>query len=150
MIGAQCLLKVTHGSLQQQKNIELEVKEPKTKLIKKKIVLMLLSDKQYVSTVIIIIVCFVLLAKGNYVFPISTPYLGIHERLLLKKTLECKRKLVYLVVWPIEISIFYIYQHISMFKINVLPILSQNMFSLHYIFCNMYKKRCESFCYVKM
>ena len=73
MIGAQCLLKVTHGSLQQQKNIELEVKEPKTKLIKKKIVLMLLSDKQYVSTVIIIIVCFVLLAKGNYVFPISTP-----------------------------------------------------------------------------
>ena len=48
MIGAQFMLKVTHGSLQQQKNIELEVKEPKTKLIKKKIVLMLLSDKQYV------------------------------------------------------------------------------------------------------
>ena len=93
-----------------------------------------------------------LLAKGNYVFPISTPYLGIHERLLLKKHYNVKENWYtrYLVVWPIEISIFYIYQHISMFKINVLPILSQNMFSLHYIFCNMYKKRCESFCYVKM
>ena len=90
-----------------------------------------------------------LLAKGNYVFPISTPYLGIHERLLLKKTLECKRKLVYLVVWPIEISIFYIYQHISMFEINVLPILSQNMFSLTTSFVTCIKNVVNHFAMLK-